>query len=83
MLIARKEAVLVLARLKGKRLYLGVLAALLAAGVAAVIPYLYGRLTDLAISSPGAVREMISLILIWLLLSFLNQGLTRFSNRQA
>ncbi|MFH1193298.1 MAG: ABC transporter ATP-binding protein [Candidatus Jorgensenbacteria bacterium] len=83
MLIARKETALVLARLKGKRLYLGVLAALLAAGVAAVIPYLYGRLTDLAISSPGAVREMVLLILVWLLLSFLNQGLARFSNRQA
>lgn len=63
-------------------LFFGIAAALIAAGISAVIPYIYGRLVDIAISSPD-VTIIGELLLFWLFLSILNNILGRYSTRKA
>lgn len=57
--------------------------ALAAAGITAFIPYLYGRLVDMAISPLYSAKTIGGVILLWLFLSFLSDVLNLWSNRQA
>lgn len=79
----KKELKFILSRIEGRRLYFGIAAALLAAGIGAVIPYLYGRLVDIAIYHQSEVGQIIFIIVLWLVLSFTDDGLQRFSSRQS
>lgn len=83
-----KEYNLVISKIKDRqkllrRFYFGLLVALLAAVIAAVIPYIYGRLVDIAIAPRFRIEIIAGFILLWLILSLLRDGFSRFSERQA
>lgn len=80
----RKEFDLILSKIKNKRkLYFGISAALISAGIAAVIPYIYGRLVDIAIAPDSKIKIILELILLWLFLSLTNNVLTRLVDKYA
>ncbi|MEK7634752.1 MAG: ABC transporter ATP-binding protein [Patescibacteria group bacterium] len=80
----RKEFDLIISKIKNRRkLYFGITAALISAGIAAVIPYIYGRLIDIAIAPNSQIKIILGLIFLWLVLSFLNNGLSRFVDKKA
>lgn len=64
-------------------LYWGITAALFSAGITAAIPYIYGRLVDIAIAPHSQVKIILGLIFLWLFLSFLSSWLNRYSNRKS
>lgn len=64
-------------------LYLGIAAAVLAAALTAVVPYIYGRLVDIAIFPNSQIKVIAELIIFWLLVSFLSNGFSRYSDRKA
>jgi len=66
-----------------RRLYFGILAALISAGIVAFIPYIYGRLVDIAISPNSQTKIILGLIFLWLILSILSNWLDRYSSRQS
>lgn len=79
-----REFKLVLRAIRSRKgLYLGIAAALISAGIAATIPYIYGRLVDIAISSHTAVDAILKLILTWLILSLINNLLGWYSDKKA
>lgn len=53
-----------------KKLYFGIIAALFAAGIAAVIPYIYGRLVDVAILPNSEIKIILGFISLWLFVVF-------------
>ncbi len=62
---------------------LGVSATFLAAGITAVIPYIYGRLVDIAIAPASEVRVIAALILGWLIASLVGDWLNRYGNQKS
>lgn len=75
---------MVLDAIKDKKgLYWGIFAALVSAGITAFIPYIYGRLVDIAIAPNSQAKIIFELIFLWLFLSFLGNGLNRYSSRKA
>jgi len=79
-----KEWHLIASSLKHPRkLYFGIFAALVGAGISAFVPYIYGRLVDIAVAPANSVRIVISILLLWLVLAVMRDLLDRFSNRQA
>lgn len=83
-LMLSPEFKFVVSKIKDKKaLYFGITAALFAAGIAAVIPYIYGRLVDVAILPNSEIKIILAFISLWLFLSFLNEWLDRYGNRRA
>jgi ABC-type multidrug transport system fused ATPase/permease subunit len=79
-----KEFNIVYSQIKDRqKLYFGILGALISAGITAFIPYIYGRLVDIAIAPNSQVKIILGLIFLWLILSLLGDGLNRLSNRYA
>lgn len=66
-----------------KKLYFGILAALFSSGIVAFIPYIYGRLVDIALNPSSQIKIIFQLILLWLVLSFLSDFANRYSARQS
>ena len=79
-----KEISLVLAQIENKRrFYLGISATLATSAIAAVIPYIYGRLVDTAIKPNSEIRIILGIILLWLVLSIIREQIDRYSQRCA
>ncbi|TSC53280.1 MAG: ATP-binding cassette, subfamily B, bacterial [Parcubacteria group bacterium LiPW_39] len=77
-----KEIKLIIAQIENRRkLYLGIAAAILASVMVAFIPYIYGRLLDIAIKPGAQIEIIIELILLWLSLSLFSNLLNRFTDR--
>lgn len=71
-------------QIENKRLfYFGAAASVLSAGITAVIPYIYGRLTDLATSDIFQAKIILLFLLFWLFLSLLNTFIRRLANKSA
>lgn len=68
---------------KKKTLVAGIIFGLAAAGISAVIPYLYGRITDVAIFELRKFQVIVTLLLLWLFLSLLRDYFSRFVSRYA
>jgi ABC-type multidrug transport system fused ATPase/permease subunit len=67
-----------------KKLYWGMAAALISTTIGTTVPFIYGRLVDLAIKVPYAATITIAkLIAFWLVLSVCGDTLARYSGRQA
>lgn len=64
-----------------KTLKRGIIFGLVAAGIAAVIPYIYGRITDVAIYEIRKFQAIIFLLLLWLVLSLLRDYFSRMVHR--
>lgn len=65
------------------KFYSGVVAVVLSSLIIAAIPYIYGRLVDIAIKPNSQMKIILGLIFLWLTLSFLSDWLGRYSSRQA
>lgn len=79
-----KELKLIFSQIENKpKFYFGVVSALLSSAIVAVIPYIYGRLTDIAIAPNSQLKIIIELIALWLVLSLVSDWLDRFSGRQS
>ena len=79
---ASKEIKLIIAQIGNRRkLYFGIVAAILASVMVAFIPYIYGRLLDIAIKPDAQIKIIIELILLWLALSLFSNLLNRFTDR--
>ncbi len=79
-----KEFKFVLARMKDpKKLYLGMGAAIGSAAIFAFIPYIYGRLVDVAVKQSFPVSTIVQVLVLWLVLSIIADGLNRYSDRRA
>ncbi|MDP1615027.1 MAG: ABC transporter transmembrane domain-containing protein, partial [Methylococcales bacterium] len=84
MLKKSKEFNLVISQVRDrKKLYFGIMAALIFAGITAAIPYIYGRLVDIAIAPDSQIKIIMGLIFLWLVLSFLSNNLDILSGRYA
>ena len=71
-----KEISLVWSKIENKkRLYLGIFAALASSAVTVIIPYIYGRLVDVALKPNSEIKIILGIILLWLILSVLKEGL--------
>ncbi len=66
-----------LRKYKGK-VYFIASVALVSSAIAAVIPYLYGRLVDIAVSENSTLKLIGAILLLWLFLSLLSEWLGRF-----
>lgn len=79
-----KEFFIIFAQIKDRRqLYIGLAAAILSAAMVAFIPYLYGRLADIAVRPDSQLKTIGGLVLLWLALSFASDFLSRRSDRYA
>ncbi|MEK7123369.1 MAG: ABC transporter ATP-binding protein [Patescibacteria group bacterium] len=68
--------------IENKRLfYLGAAASLIFAAVSAVIPYIYGRLTDAAVSGAFQSKIILFFLLFWFFLSLFRDFLSRFAEK--
>jgi len=78
-----RELNLIISHIKNpKKIYLGIFAALVGAGISAFVPYIYGRLVDIALKPENALKLIMSILLLWLILAVIRDLLERFSNRQ-
>ncbi|MCL5261809.1 MAG: ABC transporter transmembrane domain-containing protein [Patescibacteria group bacterium] len=67
-----------------KRLYLGMTAAVISTTIGTAVPFIYGRLVDLAIKVPYVeTKAIVVWIAAWLVLSVFADTLARYSGRQA
>jgi len=66
-----------------KKLYVGIMAALISAAITAAIPYIYGRLVDIATAPFSQLKIILGFIFLWLVLSLLGDSLDRLSTRYA
>lgn len=66
-----------------KELYTGIVAVIMASFITAFIPYIYGRLVDIAIKHNSQIVIILEFILLWLILSVLGDFLSRYGNRHA
>jgi subfamily B ATP-binding cassette protein MsbA len=64
-------------------LYWGTIATLVSAGITAFIPYIYGRLVDIAVYGSYPIKVIIGIIFFWLILSLVSDGLNRWGNRKS
>lgn len=80
----KKEFDLIISKIENRRkLYFGITAALISSSITAIIPYIYGRLIDIAIAPNSQIKIIFELIFLWLVLSLLNNGLSRFVDKKA
>lgn len=74
-------------RKKRRSIFIVTSAAVFSSSISAVIPFLYGRLTDIALNRRGEIKLMASILLLWLLLDILqalaNRWTWRVSSRLA
>ncbi len=61
-----------------KKLYFGAAGTLIAACIAAVIPYIYGRLVDIALKPDSSFKIILAIVFLWLFLSLLRNLLDYF-----
>lgn len=74
----------IISKIKNRRkLYFGISAAIFSAAIAAVIPYIYGRLVDIAIAPHSQIRIILEIIFLWLALSLFNNVLSKFVDKKA
>jgi len=66
-----------------QKLYLGIAAAVLASAITAFIPYIYGRLVDVAIAPKAQLGQALMLVLLWLVLTIFSTLFSRFTDRRA
>ena len=79
-----EEVKIVLAQIKEKKfIYLGMTAELLSVAMVTAIPYLYGRLVDIAIAPHSQIKTIAQIILLWLILSIFSDFLGRYGRRKA
>ena len=79
-----KEFNLIWAQIDNRRkLYFGMGAAILSSVMVAFIPYIYGRLVDVAIKAGAQMKIVFELILLWLVISILSNLLGRYTDRYA
>ncbi len=64
------------------KVYFIALIALLGSFIAAVIPYLYGRLVDIAVSESGTLQLIIGILLFWLILSLISGWFIRMADNR-
>lgn len=65
-----------------KKVYLVATIALIGSAISAVIPYIYGRLVDIAVVESTSIKLIFEILGIWLLLSLVSSWTNRFSNRE-
>ncbi len=56
--------------------------ALIASAIAAVVPYIYGRLVDLAIDRSTKVELIFGILVAWLLLTLISDWMSRYVDRK-
>ncbi|MBU1291930.1 ABC transporter ATP-binding protein/permease, partial [Patescibacteria group bacterium] len=64
------------------KVYFIALIALLGSFIAAVIPYIYGRLVDIAVSESGTFQLIGSILFLWLILSLLGDWFNRTADNR-
>ena len=75
-----KELAVVWDNLRNKRRVIrGAIVAVIASIIAAILPYLYGRLADVALDAQASVVLMTTLIVLWLVLSMVRDWMERSS----
>jgi len=75
-----KELSVVWKNLRNKqRVIWGAVVAVIASIIAAVLPYLYGRLADIALDARASVTLMATLVVLWLVLSIVRDWMDRSS----
>lgn len=83
-MLKSKELNLIIRHLKNpKKLYWGIFAALIGAGISAFVPYIYGRLVDVAVEPATSLAFIIKILLAWLTLAIIRDLLDFFSTRQS
>lgn len=65
-----------------KKAYLVAAIALIGSVISAVIPYIYGRLVDIAVVESTSIKMIFGILGIWLFLSLISNWTNRFSNRE-
>lgn len=65
-----------------RKVYFIALIALGSSFISAVIPYIYGRLVDIAISESSEIRLIGAILLLWLVLSLISDWTGRYSNNK-
>lgn len=69
-------------QIDNKRLfYFGTAAAFVSSGISAVVPYIYGRLTDSAVSGAFHTKTILFFLALWLLLSLFRDFMTRLVDK--
>ena len=66
-----------------KKVYWGVAATFFVSIVAAIVPYIYGRLVDLSVKSNTSAKLILGVILFWLVISLIRDFVDRISGRFA
>ncbi len=69
--------------IKKKTLTKGIVFGLASAGIAAVIPYIYGRITDVAIFESNKFQIIVFLLFLWLFLGLVRDYFSRLVTRYA
>lgn len=65
-----------------RKVYGLVLVAILGSLITAAIPYIYGRLVDMATNELSSLLSLASILLLWLFLALLGDWMNRFVNNQ-
>ena len=65
-----------------RRAYLTAGLAIISAFLSAVIPYLYGRLVDLAVSEYSTLSLLLGMLLLWLILALLSDWTDRLTRNR-
>ncbi len=79
-----KEFYLVWSKIEDKKkVYRGITITLLVSAIGATVPYIYGRLVDLAIKPHSSANVLILIILAWTIVSLIRDGLDRLSGKFA
>ena len=65
-----------------KKVYFIILLSLIASGISAVIPYIYGRLVDFASKFSSNINIILEILVLWLFLTLLSNWIGRFVDRK-
>ena len=65
------------------KVYFIVFMAIIASAVGAVIPYIYGRLVDIAIDEAGRIELIFGILGLWLVLTLIVTWVNRYVNRES
>jgi len=65
-----------------KKVYFVAVIALIGAGISAVIPYIYGRLVDIAVAKSTGLELIFGILGIWLFLSLVSNWAGRYTDRE-
>ena len=80
----KQELRFILSKIKNRpKLYWGVFAALLSSGLLAIIPYLYGRLIDVAIQPNSSLAIILKFVIFWIIISLGADFLDRYSEKNS